>query len=142
MQSSECLKREPSVNSDVQVCTVFAQLTVNGKWEGPHVFVVRIRDDDGGPISGVRIEDNGAKVCDFQPGHVHGPCDSISSSICRWQRSCSASCNLHERKLVDPPLNSCMLFMWACQTLNMPAQHYLSSHTASFADGVEWCRQR
>jgi hypothetical protein len=47
----------------VQVCTVFAQLTVNGKWEGPHVFVVRIRNDDGGPIPGVRIEDNGAKVC-------------------------------------------------------------------------------
>lgn len=47
----------------VQVCTVFAQLTVNGKWEGPHVFVVRIRNDQGGPVPGVRIEDNGAKVC-------------------------------------------------------------------------------
>lgn len=42
---------------------MFAQLTVNGKWEGPHVFVVRIRNDNSGPIPGVRIEDNGAKVC-------------------------------------------------------------------------------
>ncbi len=30
-----------------KICTVFAQLTVNGKWEGPHVFVVRLRDDAG-----------------------------------------------------------------------------------------------
>lgn len=30
-----------------KVCTVFAQLTVAGKYEGPHVFVVRIRDDQG-----------------------------------------------------------------------------------------------
>ncbi len=33
-----------------KVCTVFAQLTVDGKWQGPHVFVVRIRDDAGGCI--------------------------------------------------------------------------------------------
>ena len=46
----------------MQVCTVFAQLTVNGKWEGPHVFVVRIRDDNGGPIKGVKIEDCGSKM--------------------------------------------------------------------------------
>ncbi|KAK9816668.1 hypothetical protein WJX72_003499 [[Myrmecia] bisecta] len=45
-----------------KVCTVFAQLTVNGKWEGPHVFVVRIRNDAGGPIPGVRIKDNGPKM--------------------------------------------------------------------------------
>ena len=45
-----------------QVCTVFAQLTVRGKWEGPHVFVVRIRDDSGRPTPGVRILDNGPKV--------------------------------------------------------------------------------
>lgn len=30
-----------------KVCTVFAQLTVGGKWQGPHVFVVRLRDDAG-----------------------------------------------------------------------------------------------
>lgn len=46
----------------VQVCTVFAQLTVRGKWEGPHVFVVRIRDDSGQPMPGVRIQDNGPKA--------------------------------------------------------------------------------
>ena len=26
---------------------MFAQLTIGGKWQGPHVFVVRIRDDAG-----------------------------------------------------------------------------------------------
>jgi len=41
---------------------VFAQLTVRGKWEGPHVFVVRLRDDSGKPMPGVRIQDNGPKV--------------------------------------------------------------------------------
>ncbi|KAK9843434.1 hypothetical protein WJX81_002331 [Elliptochloris bilobata] len=45
-----------------KVCTVFAQLTVRGKWEGPHVFVVRIRCDAGEPIPGVRILDNGPKA--------------------------------------------------------------------------------
>ena len=51
-----------------QGCTVFAQLTVRGKWEGPHVFVVRIRDDQGRPTSGVRILDNGAKVRHLRHG--------------------------------------------------------------------------
>ncbi len=46
----------------LQVCTVFAQLTINGKWEGPHVFVVRIRNDDGSPVPGVTIRDNGPKM--------------------------------------------------------------------------------
>jgi acyl-CoA oxidase len=46
----------------MQVCTVFAQLTVGSKWQGPHVFVVRIRDDEGRLERGVRIEDNGAKM--------------------------------------------------------------------------------
>ena len=46
----------------MQVCTVFAQLTVAGKWEGPHVFVVRLRDDSGRPMKGVRILDNGPKA--------------------------------------------------------------------------------
>ncbi|KAK9909468.1 hypothetical protein WJX75_002711 [Coccomyxa subellipsoidea] len=45
-----------------KVCTVFAQLTVRGKWEGPHVFVVRLRDDSGKPMPGVRIQDNGPKA--------------------------------------------------------------------------------
>ena len=48
-----------------QVCTVFAQLTVRGKWEGPHVFVVRLRDDQGKIMPGVRILDNGPKVGSF-----------------------------------------------------------------------------
>ena len=52
----------PQPSLCVQVCTVFAQLTVGGKWEGPHVFVVRLRDDNGKLIPGVRIRDNGPKA--------------------------------------------------------------------------------
>lgn len=45
-----------------KITVVFAQLTVAGKWEGPHVFIVRIRDDNLGPIPGVRIKDIGPKM--------------------------------------------------------------------------------
>eukprot|EP00879_Flechtneria_rotunda_P009942 GHRR01010397.1.p1 GENE.GHRR01010397.1~~GHRR01010397.1.p1 ORF type:complete len:600 (+),score=211.63 GHRR01010397.1:456-2255(+) len=45
-----------------KVCTVFAQLTVGGTWQGPHVFVVRIRDDNGKLLPGVRIKDHGPKM--------------------------------------------------------------------------------
>jgi len=45
-----------------QISTVFAQLTVGGKWQGPHVFVVRLRDRDGNCTPGVRIKDNGHKA--------------------------------------------------------------------------------
>lgn len=44
------------------MCTVFAQLTVGGKYQGPHVFVVRLRDDRGAVCPGVRIADNGPKM--------------------------------------------------------------------------------
>lgn len=43
------------------ICTIFAQLTVAGKWEGPHVFVVRLRDDQGNFMPGVRCADCGPK---------------------------------------------------------------------------------
>jgi acyl-CoA oxidase len=46
----------------VQISTVFAQLTVGGKWQGPHVFVVRLRDEQGNFTPGVRIKDNGHKA--------------------------------------------------------------------------------
>jgi len=46
----------------LQVCTVFAQLTVDGKWQGPHVFVVRIRDNNSQLTPGVKILDNGPKM--------------------------------------------------------------------------------
>ncbi len=49
---------------------MFAQLTVRDKWEGPHVFVVRLRDDQGRTMPGVRILDNGAKVGPFPLAHV------------------------------------------------------------------------
>ena len=45
-----------------KLTAVFAQLTVNGKWEGPHVFMVRIRDDQLRPVPGVRIKDLGPKM--------------------------------------------------------------------------------
>lgn len=44
-----------------KICAVFAQLTIGGNWEGPHVFVVRLRDDAGAVLPGVRIMDNGPK---------------------------------------------------------------------------------
>ena len=37
-----------------KICAVFAQLTVAGRWEGPHVFVVRMRDDAGNMMPGER----------------------------------------------------------------------------------------
>jgi hypothetical protein len=45
-----------------KVCVVFAQLTVGGRREGPHVFVVRLRDDAGRIMPGVRIKDMGPKM--------------------------------------------------------------------------------
>eukprot|EP00798_Chlamydomonas_sp_ICE-L_P021823 gene21823-28849_t len=48
-------------NEASKITAVFAQLTVNGKWEGPHVFMVRIRDDNLGSLPGVRIVDMGPK---------------------------------------------------------------------------------
>jgi acyl-CoA oxidase len=45
-----------------KVSAVFAQLTVAGEWRGPHVFVVRLRDDAGRPMPGVRIRDLDAKM--------------------------------------------------------------------------------
>ncbi|KXZ54879.1 hypothetical protein GPECTOR_4g951 [Gonium pectorale] len=45
-----------------KICAVFAQLTVGGQWQGPHVFVVRIRDDAGRLMPGVRIQDMGPKM--------------------------------------------------------------------------------
>ena len=44
-----------------KISAVFAQLTVGGVWQGPHVFAVRLRDDAGAPAAGVTIADNGPK---------------------------------------------------------------------------------
>ena len=41
---------------------VFAQLLMNGKREGVHAFLVRIRHDDMRAVEGVRIEDMGHKM--------------------------------------------------------------------------------
>eukprot|EP00186_Timspurckia_oligopyrenoides_P000476 CAMPEP_0182444638 /NCGR_PEP_ID=MMETSP1172-20130603/3029_1 /TAXON_ID=708627 /ORGANISM="Timspurckia oligopyrenoides, Strain CCMP3278" /LENGTH=555 /DNA_ID=CAMNT_0024640247 /DNA_START=241 /DNA_END=1908 /DNA_ORIENTATION=- len=52
-----------------KVCTVFAQLytpeegeSEKLRWNGPHVFVVRLRNDDMSVVKGVRIADCGAKM--------------------------------------------------------------------------------
>jgi len=45
-----------------KVSTVFAQLYVDGDWKGPHAFVVRLRDDAGNVMPGIRIRDNGHKM--------------------------------------------------------------------------------
>ena len=45
-----------------KITACFAQLTINGRWEGPHVFVVRLRDDAGNLMPGVRAADNGPKM--------------------------------------------------------------------------------
>lgn len=47
---------------DGQSMSVFAQLETGGDNYGVHTFVVPIRDDDGEPIDGVRIEDCGHKM--------------------------------------------------------------------------------
>ena len=59
------LHRSPSLPPSplpVQLTAVFAQLTVAGKWEGPHAFTVRIHDDALRPVPGVRIKDLGPKM--------------------------------------------------------------------------------
>jgi acyl-CoA oxidase len=43
-------------------CIVFAQLYVDGKQEGVHTFLVRIRNEDWSVCEGVRIEDMGVKM--------------------------------------------------------------------------------
>ncbi|WP_461533580.1 acyl-CoA dehydrogenase family protein [Sinomicrobium sp.] len=45
-----------------EMATVFAQLIVNGINQGVHAVLVRIRDDKGKLMPGVRIEDNGDKL--------------------------------------------------------------------------------
>lgn len=47
--------------STAKICAVFAQLTIEDKWQGPHVFVVPLRDDSNNVLPGVRIKDNGPK---------------------------------------------------------------------------------
>lgn len=66
-----------------KICAVFAQLTVAGTWQGPHVFVVRLRDDAGNIMPGAR---GGAEAAGRQP-----QCSSCSQPQCssRSQPQCS-----------------------------------------------------
>ncbi len=45
-----------------RIATVFAQLKTNGESHGVHAFVVPIRDAQGNPLPGIRLEDNGQKL--------------------------------------------------------------------------------
>jgi acyl-CoA oxidase len=47
---------------DARSAVVFAQLEVNGQKHGVHAFLVPIRDENGNPLPGVTIEDNGLKM--------------------------------------------------------------------------------
>jgi acyl-CoA oxidase len=47
---------------DGHVAVVFAQLITQGEGQGVHAFVVPIRDENGRPLPGVRIEDCGLKA--------------------------------------------------------------------------------
>lgn len=47
---------------DGRWAVVFAQLHTDGVDQGVHAFVVRIRDDEGNAVAGVRIEDCGLKA--------------------------------------------------------------------------------
>ena len=45
-----------------RMATVFSQLEIDGTDYGVHALLVRIRDDDGNPLPGVTIEDDGPKM--------------------------------------------------------------------------------
>ena len=47
---------------DGRLAVVFAQLEVNGQRHGVHAFLVPIRSEDGRPLPGVTIKDNGLKM--------------------------------------------------------------------------------
>jgi acyl-CoA oxidase len=47
---------------DGRMAAVFAQLVTGGEGHGVHCFLVPIRDEDGQPLPGVRIEDCGHKM--------------------------------------------------------------------------------
>ena len=47
---------------DGRLAVVFAQLEVNGQSHGVHAFLVPIRAENGDPLPGVTIEDNGLKM--------------------------------------------------------------------------------
>jgi acyl-CoA oxidase len=47
---------------DGQVMVVFAQLHIGAASHGVHAFVVPVRDENGQPLPGITIEDNGRKL--------------------------------------------------------------------------------
>jgi acyl-CoA oxidase len=51
-----------NAGQDGNIATVFAQLEVNGHNHGIHAFVVPIRDQEGKPLPGITIQDNGLKM--------------------------------------------------------------------------------
>src|SRR6516165_2398245 len=51
-----------NAGQDGRAAIVFAQLDVSGQKHGVHAFVVPIRDEQGRPLPGVTIQDNGLKM--------------------------------------------------------------------------------
>jgi acyl-CoA oxidase len=51
-----------NAGQDGKAAIVFAQLEVNGQKHGVHALVVPIRDQEGRPLPGVTIQDNGLKM--------------------------------------------------------------------------------
>lgn len=51
-----------NAGTDGRFMVVFAQLELDGDSYGVHAFVVPIRDEQGAPMPGVKIEDNGLKM--------------------------------------------------------------------------------
>ena len=58
-----------------KICTVFAQLTVGDKWQGPHVFIVRLRDDTGA-VAG-RVDITISDVRQHRLGIRNEPCNVV-----------------------------------------------------------------
>jgi hypothetical protein len=88
----------------VQLTAVFAQLTVNGKWEGPHVFMVRIRDDNMHVLPGVRIQDLGPKM---------GLNGVDNGQVCTCGCTSEACCHV-----LDFETMSSFVFTFWCVTVN------------------------
>jgi hypothetical protein len=79
----------------LQICAVFAQLTVGGVWQGPHVFMVRIRDDKG----------------DLMPGAVL-PC----RSPCCWLCPQFLNVSLAHQQQLNAVLSVGTTSAYTCQT--------------------------
>ncbi len=84
---------------------VFAQTSVNGKDEGIHVFLVRIRNEDMSVAKGVRIDEMGYKMgCNGVDNgklwfdNVRIPADAILNKYADINSDGSFSCSIKQRR--------------------------------------------